>query len=49
MSEFNKAFKIHCKKHGLSFLFFRKCKECEFEKNNPQLSKKYIDNLIRKY
>lgn len=38
-----------CQIHGKLHLWYNKCKECEFDKQHPQLSKQYIDNLSRKY
>jgi len=49
MSAFNKAWMNICKIHGISHLFFKTCKECEFDKKNPQLKEPYLSNLIKKY
>lgn len=46
---FDKTFKKVCNLHGISHLWYNKCKECEFDKKNPQLNKQYLTNLIRKY
>lgn len=46
---FDKTFMKFCNIHGIRFLWYNKCKECEFEKKNPQLKKSYLNNLIRKY
>ena len=49
MKIFDKTYKKVCKIHGISFLWFKSCKECDFEKNNPTLKKEYIHNLTRNY
>ena len=49
MKLFDKTYMKFCSKHGISYLFFRTCKECEFDKKNPQLKEPYLSNLIRKY
>lgn len=49
MKLFDKTFIKFCQKHGISHLWYNPCQECVFDKNSPQLSKSYINNVIRKY